>query len=113
MYAVFITDFPSGRVTRHDLLRIYRQFFPFGDPSLFIARFLRAVQADNALDNALDFAGFVRAISVISRGSIEEKIACRRASVPVCVCLTLCRVVSVLRRDGVRVCRPARLCPRG
>ena len=73
MHAAFIADCPTGRMTRADLHRIYRQFFPFGDPGAFIGRLLRAF----ATDDALDFGGFAAAVSVVARGSIDEKISCR------------------------------------
>lgn len=68
----FIRDCPNGVLKQADLLEIYKQFFPFGDPSAFCEHVFRLY--DSKGDGVLDFGEYIRALSITSRGRLEEKI---------------------------------------
>ena len=65
-------DNPTGYLTEGEFIKIYRQFFPFGDPSKFAA-FVFKVFDGNA-DGYISFQEFITALSITSRGTIDEKI---------------------------------------
>lgn len=62
---------------RDDLLRIYRQFFPFGNAAPFVDRLIK-ILATAAGGNGIEFAEYVMGLSVISRGRLEEKLYCKK-----------------------------------
>lgn len=71
-YIDFMTDCPSGYLTEQDFAQIYQQFFPLGDPEKF-ATFIFKVFDQNS-DGCISFKEFVTALSITSRGSLDEKL---------------------------------------
>lgn len=78
MHSSFIKECPSGRMSREDLLKIYRQFFPFGHSAPFVDRLIKILS--NGFEGGtggVEFADYVMGLSVISRGRLDEKLFCK------------------------------------
>lgn len=68
----FLRDCPNGQLTNSEFLKIYKQFFPFGDPTDFVAIIFKLFDNDNS--GSVDFSEFIVVLSITSRGSKSEKL---------------------------------------
>lgn len=71
-YKGFLRDCPSGQLSEEEFAKVFKQFFPFGDPSDYCHYLFRVFDSDNS--KYVDFKEFIVALSLTARGDILQKL---------------------------------------
>ncbi|XP_066095658.1 Kv channel-interacting protein 2 isoform X5 [Saccopteryx bilineata] len=72
LYRGFKNECPSGIVNEENFKQIYSQFFPQGDSSTYAAFLFNAFDTNH--DGSVSFEDFVAGLSVILRGTIDDRL---------------------------------------
>jgi Ca2+-binding EF-hand superfamily protein len=71
-YNDFMTDCPDGHLRKEVFCNVYQQWFPCGDASVFAGFMFDAFDANRS--GFIEFPEFVHAVSITSRGTMDEKL---------------------------------------
>lgn len=74
-YDGFMKEYPLGFLTKHDFLRLYHQFFPFGEPEAFAQIMFNMFDVNR--NGKLEFYEYTLALSITTRGKFCEKLECK------------------------------------
>lgn len=71
-YSTFSKDCPNGLLTRDQFLKIYAQYFPFGESAPFASLVFRMYDPEG--NGNISFERYIAVLSIAARGRIDEKI---------------------------------------
>lgn len=71
-YKGFLRDCPSGQLSEEEFMKIFKQFFPFGDPTAYCHYLFKVFDVDNS--KYIDFKEFIVTLSITSRGTNDQKL---------------------------------------
>lgn len=71
-YKGFIRDCPLGQLSEEEFIKVFKQFFPFGDPVDYCHYLFKAFDVDQT--KYIDFKEFIVALSITTRGLYDQKI---------------------------------------
>lgn len=71
-YKGFMRDCPSGQLSEEEFIKVFKQFFPFGDPTDYCHYLFEVFDVDQ--NNFIDFKEFIVALSITSRGTLDQKV---------------------------------------
>lgn len=71
-YKGFLRDCPSGKLSEEEFIKIFKQFFPFGDPSAYCHYLFKVFDVDDL--KFIDFKEFIVTLSITSRGTADQKL---------------------------------------
>lgn len=72
MCETFMSEYPSGKLTMEDLLTLYGNCYPRGNPAAFGQLMFQTF--DSNKDGVLDVREVIIGLSVFTRGNLEEKL---------------------------------------
>lgn len=71
-YKGFLRDCPSGQLSEEEFAKVFKQFFPFGEPHDYCNYLFRIFDTDNS--KYIDFKEFIIALSLTARGDLNQKV---------------------------------------
>ena len=74
-YRGFMQDCPNGKLNKSEFTNLYGQFFPDGNPEAFATVVFNLFDEDG--NGSIDFSEFLMALSVTSRGKVDDKLECK------------------------------------
>eukprot|EP00917_Polyrhabdina_sp_WS-2016_P033241 GHVP01071043.1.p1 GENE.GHVP01071043.1~~GHVP01071043.1.p1 ORF type:complete len:184 (+),score=43.84 GHVP01071043.1:237-788(+) len=70
---VFLREYPSGEIKLTDIISVYKQFFPFGDPTSFCTNLITYLSFDKE-NPSISFKNFFHTIKSVSIMNKEDRL---------------------------------------